>query len=146
LNSIEVKILRLPHAPAQLPAYQTAGSAGMDLHLAGDDITLNPGARALLPTGFCVAIPHGFEAQVRMRSGTALRLGLFLPNAPGTIDSDYRGELKVLVMNGSDQPVTVRTGERFAQLVFAPVAVAVWHEVTELPDSARGSGGFGSTG
>lgn len=118
----------------------------MDLILAAEDVSLKPGERALLPTGFCIAIPRGFEGQVRMRSGTALKTGLFLPNAPGTIDSDYRGELKVLVMNGGAEPVTIRSGERFAQLVVAPVARGIWKVVTELPDSGRGAGGFGSTG
>ena len=146
MGCVELLIQRLPHAPGKLPDYQTAGAAGMDLVLAGPDVTLAPTERALLPTGFCVAIPGGYEGQVRMRSGTALRSGLILPNAPGTIDADYRGEIMVLVMNVSADSVTVRTGERIAQLVIAPVARGEWHEVDALPESGRGAGGFGSTG
>jgi dUTP pyrophosphatase len=141
-----VEITRLPHAPDGLPAYQTEGSAGMDLCLAGEDVEVLPGERAALPTGFCVAIPPGYEGQVRLRSGFALRTGLILPNAPGTIDSDYRGEIKVLVMNVSHEPLCVKRGERIAQLVIAPVSRCVWREVATLPESSRSSGGFGSTG
>jgi dUTP pyrophosphatase len=146
VNPLEIKILRLPHAPAGLPAYKTDGSAGMDLVLASEDTQLQPGERKLLPTGFQIAIPLGYEGQVRMRSGIALRTGLILPNSPGTIDSDYRGELMVLVMNVSNEPATIRSGERFAQLIIAQVARCVWNETLELPDSSRGDGGFGSTG
>lgn len=141
-----VEIMRLPHAPAELPAYQSDGAAGMDLCLAGDDVTVSPGERAALPTGFCVAIPAGHEGQVRLRSGFAMQTGLLLPNAPGTIDADYRGEIKVLVMNVSREPVRVKRGQRIAQLVIAPLARCVWHEVAALPASARSGGGFGSTG
>jgi len=141
-----VEIMRLPHAPAELPAYQTDGAAGMDLCLAGDDVTILPGERAALPTGFCVAIPAGYEGQVRLRSGFAMQTGLILPNAPGTIDADYRGEIKVLVLNVLREPVRVKRGERIAQLVIAPVARCVWHEVPTLPASERNGGGFGSTG
>ena len=141
-----VEIMRLPHAPAELPAYQTDGAAGMDLSLAGEDVTVGPGERAALPTGFCVAIPPGHEGQVRLRSGFAMRTGLILPNAPGTIDADYRGEIKVLVMNVSLEPVRVKRGERIAQLVISPVSRCVWREVPALPASARNGGGFGSTG
>ena len=141
-----VEITRLSHAPAELPAYQTEGAAGMDLCLAGQDVAVSPGERAALPTGFCVAIPPGYEGQVRLRSGFALRTGLILPNAPGTIDSDYRGEIKVLVMNVSLEPVCLKRDERIAQLVLAPVSRCVWREVATLPASERSSGGFGSTG
>jgi dUTP pyrophosphatase len=143
---VTVPIQRLPHAPAQLPSYATDGAAGMDLRLAGDDQTLQPGERALLPTGFCIAVPTGFEAQIRLRSGFALRTGLILLNAPGTIDSDYRGEVKVLIMNPGSSAVQIPRGERFAQLVVCPVARCTWDEMERLPESTRNSGGFGSTG
>lgn len=118
----------------------------MDLRYAGDSLTIAPGERRLLPTGFSIAIPEGFEGQIRLRSGFALRSGLLLPNAPGTVDSDYRGEVQVLVMNPGSEPVTVQHGERIAQLVISPVARCAWKETSELPPSARGAGGFGSTG
>ncbi|MBU0691459.1 dUTP diphosphatase [bacterium] len=143
---IEIQITRLPHAPEKLPEYKSAGAAGMDLCLASEDLELKPGARALLPTGFAVAIPEGFEGQIRMRSSFALRTGLLLPNAPGTIDPDYRGELKVLVMNASREAVTVHAHERFAQLIISPVERCEWRVVEKLPESARSEGGFGSTG
>jgi dUTP pyrophosphatase len=138
--------MRLPHAPAQLPDYATAGSAGMDLRLAGESVTVEPGSRVLLPTGFCVAIPSGYEGQIRLRSGFARESGLILLNAPGTIDSDYRGEVKVLLMNPGSSSVAVSAGERFAQLVIAPVMRCVWQEAERLPESSRNRGGFGSTG
>jgi dUTP pyrophosphatase len=145
-NTVRVEITRLPHAPADLPAYATEHAAGMDLRLAGNDVTIEPGERALLPTGFCLAIPPGYEGQVRMRSGTALLTGLLLPNAPGTIDADYRGEVKILVMNVSRQPVQLTAGERIAQLIISPVAYCQWIETTQLDMSRRGPDGFGSTG
>jgi dUTP pyrophosphatase len=110
------------------------------------ELLLAPGERALVPTGFALAVPQGHEAQVRPRSGLALRHGLVLPNAPGTIDSDYRGEVKVIVWNLGDQPFAVRRGDRIAQLVVAPVAEAEWQEVASLEETRRGAGGFGSTG
>jgi dUTP pyrophosphatase len=143
---IRVFISRLPHAPAALPAYQTAGSAGMDLVLAGDSVTIDPWQRTLLPTGFCIAIPEGYEAQIRLRSGFALRSTALIPNAPGTIDSDYRGEVKVMILNASPEPLTIAAGERFAQMVIAPVRRGEWKLVEVLPASDRGAGGFGSTG
>lgn len=143
---VDVQIQRLPHAPPQLPSYATLGAAGMDLRLAGESITLDPYARALLPTGFCVAIPAGFEGQVRLRSGFARATGLLLLNAPGTIDSDYRGEIKVLIMNPGASAMQIKSGERFAQLVVSPVVRCLWKEVETLPESERDSGGFGSTG
>ena len=145
-GAVQVEILRLPHAPSDLPAYATESAAGMDLRLAGNDVTLAPGERALLPTGFCIAIPRGYEGQVRMRSSSALLHGLILPNAPGTIDADYRGEVKILVMNLSREKVEIESGERIAQLVIAPVAHCLWTEVAELKNSTRGADGFGSTG
>lgn len=131
---------------AVLPAYATAGSAGMDISLCGEAVTINPGERKLLPTGLALAIPQGYEAQIRPRSGLALKHGIILPNSPGTIDSDYRGELKIIVANIGDTPVTFQPGDRIAQMVIAKVEKAepVWSD--ELPDSARGEGGFGSTG
>lgn len=144
--SLVVPIVRLSHAPDDLPCYATAGAAGMDLCLAGESVTLTPGDRKLLPTGFQIAIPAGYEGQVRLRSGFARRTGCFMPNAPGTIDSDYRGELLVLLMNGSNETVVIERGERFAQLVISSVERVEWRIEIELSDSHRGSGGFGSTG
>lgn len=130
-----------------LPARATAGSSGLDLRAAvTGDVVLDPGERRLVPTGWSVAIPAGYEGQVRPRSGLALRQGLSIPNAPGTIDSDYRGEVAVILINLGREAVTVRRGDRIAQLVIAPVALADSEEVAELPSSERGGGGFGHTG
>jgi dUTP pyrophosphatase len=133
-----------------LPEPATPGSAGVDLRAAVDsERVLLPGQRALIPTGLAVAIEPGFEGQIRPRSGLALEHGIMLPNAPGTIDADYRGELQVLLHNGGDRPFVVRRGDRIAQLVIAPVAAPVWEEVGspgELGATARGAGGFGHTG
>ncbi|MCX5740307.1 MAG: dUTP diphosphatase [Proteobacteria bacterium] len=130
-----------------LPSYATAGSAGLDLAAAVDgELVLEPGARALIPTGLSIALPAGYEAQVRPRSGLALRSGVLLPNAPGTIDADYRGEISVILMNAGHEPFTVRRGDRIAQLVVAPVARALLVEVASLAKTARGAGGFGHTG
>ena len=129
-----------------LPRYMTPGAAGMDLLADVDaDVVVGPGERRLVSTGLQIAIPAGFEGQVRPRSGRAAREGLTVLNAPGTVDSDFRGELKVLLVNLGAAPVHVRRGERIAQLVVAPVAAVVWHEVDALPRSDRGAGGFGST-
>jgi dUTP pyrophosphatase len=145
---IQVSVQVLPHGEGLgLPAYATAGAAGCDLRAAvSAPLVLAPGARALVPTGIAVAIPNGFEGQVRMRSGLALKKGLILPNAPGTIDSDYRGELCVLVANLGAEPVEIARGDRIAQIVFAPVARATLSTVAQLPGSRRDAGGFGSTG
>jgi len=142
-----VRIARVAGAEdLRLPAPATAGSAGVDLPAAVDgEIVVEPGARVLVPTGFRVAVPAGFEGQVRPRSGLA-RQGLLLPNAPGTIDADYRGEVGVIVWNAGTRPFTIRRGDRIAQLVVAPVAHAEWEEVAELDATARGEGGFGHTG
>jgi dUTP pyrophosphatase len=141
-----VRIRRLPHGEGlALPAYATSGAAGMDV-LAAEDVTLAPGARHAVATGFAVAIPAGYEIQVRPRSGLALKHGISVPNTPGTIDSDYRGELKVIVINHGAEPFAIVRGDRIAQLVLAPVTQAAWEEVAELDDTARGAGGFGSTG
>jgi dUTP pyrophosphatase len=138
----------LPHGEGlELPSYATAGSAGCDLRAAvRDPLTLAPGARALVPTGIAVAIPHGHEGQVRMRSGLALRHGLTLLNGPGTIDSDYRGEIGVILANLGAEPVTIARGERIAQLVIAPVTRVRFEKAAELPPTPRSGGGFGSTG
>lgn len=143
---IALKILRLPHgADLPLPAYATAGAAGMDV-VAAETIDLLPGARHAVATGFALAIPDGYEVQVRPRSGLALRHGITCLNTPGTIDSDYRGEVKVILANLGQEMFRVVRGERIAQLVPAAVTRADWVEVADLDDTARGSGGFGSTG
>nr|WP_283254981.1 dUTP diphosphatase [Marivita sp. GX14005] len=132
-----------------LPDYATSGAAGADLRANFPDrgnVRLRPGARILVPTGLRLAIPEGFEVQIRPRSGLALRHGISLPNAPGTIDSDYRGELGVIVMNGGDAPFAIAHGDRIAQMVVAPVIQARFAEVSELGETERGAGGFGSTG
>lgn len=143
-----IDVVRLPHADGlALPSYATDGAAGMDLLAAVmSPITIPPGGRMLVPTGLRIAVPPGHELQVRPRSGLALKNGIVLPNSPGTIDEDYRGELGVIVMNAGDAPFTVERGMRIAQAVIAPVVRATWREVAELPDTARGTGGFGSTG
>ena len=143
---VAVRIKRLPHGEGlALPAYATRGAAGMDV-LAAEDVTLAPGARHAVATGFAVAIPPGYEIQVRPRSGLALKHGISVPNTPGTIDSDYRGELKVILINHGAQAFAIARGDRIAQLVLAPVTQAAWDEVVQLDDTARGAGGFGSTG
>jgi len=130
-----------------LPVYATPGSAGLDLRAALDrEMTMAPGARAAIPTGLSVAIPEGFEAQVRPRSGLAIQKGVTVVNAPGTIDSDYRGEVAVLLVNLGDEAHVIRRGDRIAQMIFAPVTRAVFERVDALPESGRGAGGFGSTG
>ncbi len=147
-EALQVRIQRLPHAHG-LPAYATPGSAGLDIAaaIAGDEpMELAPGARALVPTGLRLAVPEGFEAQIRPRSGLALRHGLMLPNSPGTIDSDYRGELQIIVMNAGSEPVRIERGMKIAQLVLMPVPRVAWQECTELDATERGEGGFGSTG
>ena len=143
---IPIPVKRLPHFDGlDLPAYATDGAAGMDV-LAAEDVILAPGMRHAVATGLAVAIPHGFEIQVRPRSGLALKHGITVPNTPGTIDSDYRGELKVILINHGDADFAIRRGDRVAQLVLAPVTRASWLKVEELDETARGEGGFGSTG
>ena len=145
-NSVPVPVKRLPHfAGLDLPAYATSGAAGMDV-LSAEDVTIEPGGRHAVATGLAVAIPPGFEIQVRPRSGLALKHGITVPNTPGTIDSDYRGEVKVILINLGHEPFEVRRGDRVAQLVLAPVTQATWLAVDELDETARGEGGFGSTG
>ncbi|BEU99265.1 dUTP diphosphatase [Novosphingobium olei] len=144
--NVPVLVKRLPgNDDLPLPAYATSGAAGMDV-VAAEDVDLAPGARHAVATGLAMAIPHGFEIQVRPRSGLALKHGVTVPNTPGTIDSDYRGELKVIMINLGQEPFAIRRGDRIAQLVLAPVTRAGWVEVSELDDTARGIGGFGSTG
>ncbi len=145
-----VKILRLAHAAGlPLPAYETTQAAGMDLRAAvAEDapIILAPRDRAAIPTGFAIALPVGFEAQVRARSGLALKSGVAPLNSPGTVDADYRGEIKVILINHGAEPFVIRRGDRIAQLVIAPVVQATWLESENLDETARGAGGFGSTG
>ena len=143
-----VSVRRLPHAAdLPLPEYGSAGAAGLDLLAAvSSDIVLAPGARALVPAGIAVAVPEGFEAQVRPRSGLALKSGITVLNAPGTIDSDYRGEIGVILVNHGAEPFTLTRGMRIAQLIMAPVARIAWDESQTLAESGRGAGGFGSTG
>ena len=146
--SIPVRITRLAHgADLPLPAYETEGSAGMDLRAAIDaPVTLAPMERTAVPTGLSMALPQGYEAQVRARSGLAFRSGIACVNAPGTVDSDYRGEIKVILVNLGQEPVTFERGDRIAQLVVAPVSRVAWEEADSLDETARGAGGFGSTG
>jgi len=148
--NVTVAVKRLPHAAdLPLPRYETAGAAGLDLQAAIDadaPLVLKAGARALVPTGLTLALPEGFEAQVRPRSGLALKQGVTLVNSPGTIDSDYRGEIGVILINHGQEDVVVTRGMRIAQLVIAPVIQARMVELDELDQSERGAGGFGSTG
>jgi len=142
-----VRILRLPtNLDLPLPSRQTTGSAGFDLASAEPDFVLAPGDRRLVSTGLAVEIPPGIEGQVRPRSGLALRHGITMPNAPGTIDSDYRGEVRVILQNLGTEPVTIVRGDRIAQLVFARYETPELVDATELEQSSRGAGGFGSTG
>ena len=146
--SVTIQVRRLPHSDGlPLPAYATTGAAGMDLLAAVEaPVTIEPGKRALIPTGLAIALPPGFEMQVRPRSGLALRNGILLPNSPGTIDEDYRGEVQVILLNAGDVPFTVERGMRIAQAIVAPVVCAEWQEVENLDDTSRSTGGFGSTG
>ena len=145
-DRVAVQVKRLPHGEGlELPAYATSGAAGMDV-LSAEDVTLIPGMRHAVATGLSMAIPEGYEIQVRPRSGLAFKYGITVPNTPGTIDSDYRGELKVLLINHGTEDFTIARGDRVAQLVLAPVVQAAWAEVDELDATTRGAGGFGSTG
>ncbi|MGJ8537272.1 MAG: dUTP diphosphatase [Parasphingopyxis sp.] len=146
LSEIVIRMKRLPHGEGlPMPAYASAGAAGMDV-VAAEDFTLEPGERMAVPSGFAIAIPEGYEVQVRPRSGLAFKHGVTCLNTPGTIDSDYRGEVKVILANLGNEPFSALRGERIAQLVPAAVQRAAMTEVDELDDTARGSGGFGSTG
>jgi len=145
---VPVQVAREPGCEdLPLPAYETEHAAGMDLRAAvTETLTLAPGARAVVPTGLRIALPEGFEAQVRPRSGLAARHGLAMVNAPGTIDADYRGEIRVILINLGEESFAIRRGDRIAQMIVAPVRQAEWRVVERLEDTARGDGGFGSTG
>lgn len=147
-SPVRVRVERLANGEGlPLPSPATALSAGCDLAAAiEDELVLASGQRELVPTGFAIALPEGFEAQVRPRSGLALRHGIVLPNAPGTIDADYRGEIRVILMNLGDEPFPIKRGDRIAQLIVAPVSAVVWEAVEALDETPRGSGGFGHTG
>jgi len=147
-EALAVPVLRLPHAQdLDLPSYATAGAAGLDLMAAVDDpVVLAPGAFGTIPTGLAVALPPGYEGQVRPRSGLAARQGVTVLNAPGTIDADYRGEVGVILINHGAEPVTIPRGMRIAQFVVAPVVRVTWAPMARLPETPRGGGGFGSTG
>lgn len=148
MSAIDLPVCRLEHArDLPLPAYASAHAAGLDLLAAvSGPVILEPGGRALLPTGIAIALPEGYEAQVRPRSGLAARNGVTVLNSPGTIDADYRGEVCVVLINLGDAPFRVERGMRIAQLVVAPVAAVRWRETANLPETARAEGGFGSTG
>ena len=147
-NPVAVRVMRLPHSEGlALPSYATLGAAGMDLLAAvGTDVVIAPGGRALVPTGLAIALPPNFELQIRPRSGLALKNGITVPNSPGTIDEDYRGEIGVIVLNTGAESFIVTRGMRIAQAVLAPVVRLTWDEVASLDETARGAGGFGSTG
>lgn len=150
MTTPHIPVVRLAHAEGlPLPAYETVGAAGMDLRAAVEEdapIVLKPGARVMAPTGLAFAVPPGFEAQVRPRSGLAAKAGVTCLNTPGTIDSDYRGEVKVILINLGEEDFIIRRGDRIAQLVIAPVTQASWSLVANLDETSRGAGGFGSTG
>jgi len=146
LEPVDISVKRLAHAgDLPLPSYETSGSAGMDVR-AAENIVIAPGHRGLVGTGLAFAIPQGYEIQVRPRSGLALKKGVGIPNSPGTIDSDYRGELKIILLNHGEEDFIIERGDRIAQIVVAPVQRGVLKEVDRLDGTARGEGGFGSTG
>lgn len=148
MKDVKVQIKRLPHAEGlDLPFYATEHATGMDLCAAvKEDVVLAAGERKLIPTGLAIALPEGFEAQIRPRSGLALKNGLSVLNSPGTIDADYRGEVQIILANLSKEDFTITRGTRIAQMIVAPYTRAAWDEVSDLSDTARGAGGFGSTG
>lgn len=148
MTTVEIAVMRLPHnADLPLPAYETAQSAGMDLAAAIDaPITLTPGTRDIIPTGLAIALPAGYEAQVRPRSGLAAKNGVTILNTPGTVDADYRGEVKVILINLGDKDFVIERGMRIAQMVVTPVTQGIFAEVDSLSNTERGAGGFGSTG
>ena len=149
-RNVSIEIKRLPHSEGlPLPSYETEQAAGMDLRAAladNDPMTIAPGATAMVPTGLSMALPQGFEAQIRPRSGLAAKFGVTVLNTPGTIDSDYRGEVKVILINHGTEDFTINRGDRIAQMVITPVTQGIFQETDELPDTDRGEGGFGSTG
>ena len=150
VNQVSINLKRLPHADGlALPSYESAGAAGMDLRAAvpeGEPMVLAPGAHAMVPTGLSIALPEGYEAQVRPRSGLAAKKAVTVLNTPGTVDSDYRGEVKVILINHGQETFTIARGERIGQMVLAPVTRIGWVAVDTLPETVRGEGGFGSTG
>jgi dUTP pyrophosphatase len=149
-DKVKVQVKRLPNSEGMpLPKYETEHSAGMDLQAAideGDQYVLKAGERGLVPTGLAIGLPDNYEAQIRPRSGLALKNGITIPNAPGTIDADYRGEIKVILHNTGAEDFVIERGMRIAQMIIAPVVQSVWDEVNDLSTTARGEGGFGSTG
>ena len=149
-HNVSIEIKRLPHSEGlPLPSYETEQAVGMDLRAAlteDNPMTLDPGKTAMVPTGLAMALPQGFEAQVRPRSGLAAKFGVTVLNSPGTIDSDYRGEVKVILINHGPEAFVINRGDRIAQMVIAPVTQGILQETEELPDTERGEGGFGSTG
>jgi dUTP pyrophosphatase len=149
-QSLSIEITRLDAAKTAdvpLPSPMSGGAAGMDVYAAVEgDLVVQPGATVAVPTGFAIAVPHGYEAQVRPRSGLALKHSIGLMNSPGTIDSDYRGEVRIVLTNFGGEPFTIRRGDRIAQMVVAPVVTVTWKEVDQLPGTGRGTGGFGHTG
>ncbi|MBA5727037.1 dUTP diphosphatase [Bombella mellum] len=147
-NDVTVRVLRLPHSEGlDLPAYGTSGAAGVDFQAAIETpLTLKPGDRILVPTGLCLALPTGYELQIRPRSGLALKHGIMVPNSPGTIDEDYRGEVRIILINAGMEKFVIERGMRVAQGVLAPVVRMKWQECSSLDTTERGHGGFGSTG
>jgi len=149
-SEVPVAVQRLPHGrDLPLPEYQTDGAAGLDLQAAiadGENVVLAPGTREMIPTGISMALPHGYEAQIRPRSGLAAKNGVTVINSPGTVDCDYRGEVKVVLINHGQEPLIITRGMRIAQMVIAPVTRAVFEERDSLPETDRGAGGHGSTG
>jgi len=147
-NIIRVKVYKEPGTEdIPLPEYQTEGSAGMDLYaVVHDEVVLQPGERKLIPTGIRIALPDGYEAQIRPRSGLALKYGVGMPNTPGTIDADYRGEIGVILINWGTEPFKIKRGDRIAQMIVAPITRIAWEQTECLPPSGRGPGGFGHTG
>lgn len=145
---VDVRILRLPHSEGlELPAYGTAGAAGVDFQAAvNETLVIKPDERVLVPTGLCIALPEGYELQIRPRSGLALKHGIMVPNSPGTIDEDYRGEIRIILINAGTEDFVIERGMRVAQGVLAPVVRMQWQECTSLDKTERGQGGFGSTG
>lgn len=146
-TTVRITRVRTGFDDIPLPSYATAGAAGMDVRAAvAEPLRLEPGDRAMVPTGIAIALPHGYECQVRPRSGLAAKHGISMVNNPGTVDEDYRGEIAVLLINHGTEPFTIERGERIAQIVVARYERVEWEQVEELPDSERGAGGFGSTG
>lgn len=146
-QKIELKVKKLTHFKGDLPGYETAGASGMDVRAqVPSEVVLKPGERAMIPTALSIEVPAGFEIQVRPRSGLAAKNGIMVVNSPGTVDSDYRGEVKILLFNGGQSDFAIKDQDRIAQLVLCPVVQAQWLVASELSDSTRGAGGFGSTG